>query len=317
MSEELVKPSKKKSKKPLTDEETDAKRQLQKIHNKTYQEAHKEEIKAQRAEYRKAHKAELAAKNKEYKERNKEQLAAKRKAWREANRDKILERGKKFWEENRERLLIERREYRQNNREKLNKKSRESQRKKPKPVKGSAEHARILKNGATYRIANKEKIKARNKANFEALSPEEKAAKRAKRAAHVRKQRATDESLRMLGRVRNRIFRLLGDAPKTPTGKVGSFIKYFGCTRETLFSHLESLMKEGMTWENHGKVWQIDHIVPLSLGRENHALLLKLNHFKNLRPLSVAENASKGDKVPKVWPEGVPFTREECGLAAP
>ena len=38
-----------------------------------------------------------------------------------------------------------------------------------------------------------------------------------------------------------------------------------GCSIERLKSHLESQFLPGMTWENHGKVWEIDHIVAVNL----------------------------------------------------
>jgi len=38
---------------------------------------------------------------------------------------------------------------------------------------------------------------------------------------------------------------------------------------------------------------------------------MRLNHYKNLQPLPTIENIRKSDSLPEVWPEGVPFTREE------
>lgn len=60
-------------------------------------------------------------------------------------------------------------------------------------------------------------------------------------------------------------------------------------------SHIQSLFKDGMSWENHGK-WHIDHIVPVSSAKSEEELLL-LNHYTNLRPLWAIDNLRKGTKT--------------------
>ena len=49
-----------------------------------------------------------------------------------------------------------------------------------------------------------------------------------------------------------------------------------------------------MNWENHGKVWHIDHIVPCALhnlGLDDE--LRKCYHFTNLQPLPAKDNVRK------------------------
>jgi len=42
-------------------------------------------------------------------------------------------------------------------------------------------------------------------------------------------------------------------------------IELIGCNIDHVKKHLESLFKEGMTWENYGiNGWHIDHIMPCS-----------------------------------------------------
>ena len=70
---------------------------------------------------------------------------------------------------------------------------------------------------------------------------------------------------------------------KHPTEKIHKLIS---CTTATLKKHIESQFTEGMTWENRGAFWQIDHIIPMSLfDMMDEEQKLKANHYTNLRPL--------------------------------
>ena len=61
---------------------------------------------------------------------------------------------------------------------------------------------------------------------------------------------------------------------------------------------IESKFKKGMTWDNHGKVWEIDHIIPLSAFDFNREENLKIaNHISNLQPLFVFENRSTNTEI--------------------
>ena len=76
--------------------------------------------------------------------------------------------------------------------------------------------------------------------------------------------------------------------------KSGSAVRDLGCTIEFLKQHLETQFKDGMNWENHGKVWHIDHIEPLcSFDLTNREQLLKACHYTNLQPLFKQDNWKK------------------------
>lgn len=82
--------------------------------------------------------------------------------------------------------------------------------------------------------------------------------------------------------------------------KIHSIIKLLGCTVEECRQHLESQFKPEMTWENHGKVWEIDHIKPCSLfdlikEEEQHECF----HYSNLQPLFKKDNRVKSNKYDK------------------
>ena len=80
--------------------------------------------------------------------------------------------------------------------------------------------------------------------------------------------------------------------------KEGRTIEFLGCTMLHARKHIEKRFKKGMHWNNHGTVWHIDHIVPLSKFDLTDAMQRKrANHFTNLQPLYVHENMSKGNKI--------------------
>lgn len=67
-----------------------------------------------------------------------------------------------------------------------------------------------------------------------------------------------------------------------------------GCTPIKLKQHLENLFQKGMSWDNYGKEWHIDHIIPCymfdltSLEQQE-----KCFHYSNLRPLWAKDNLSR------------------------
>ena len=75
--------------------------------------------------------------------------------------------------------------------------------------------------------------------------------------------------------------------------------QYVGCSFDEARRRIESQFTRGMTWQNYGAVWHLDHIVPLSsfdltdLKQRTFA-----NHISNLQPLKAKENLKKGNKIP-------------------
>lgn len=64
-------------------------------------------------------------------------------------------------------------------------------------------------------------------------------------------------------------------------------------------AHLEKQFRPGMSWENYGPVWHVDHIKPCaSFDLNNPEQQAACFHYSNLQPLFAAENLQKGDRVP-------------------
>lgn len=65
--------------------------------------------------------------------------------------------------------------------------------------------------------------------------------------------------------------------------------------------HLESMFKDGMSWDNYGE-WHIDHIIPKSVfnyKKPNHIAFKKCWGLENLQPLWAKENYIKSNKLIK------------------
>lgn len=103
--------------------------------------------------------------------------------------------------------------------------------------------------------------------------------------------------------LKNNIRGQVGKAIKNKNFKTFELLNY---TSEDLKLHLELKFKEGMTWDNYGKLWHIDHIKPVASfnfikkdGTHNIPQIKKCWALKNLQPLWVSENCSKGAKYNK------------------
>ena len=70
-----------------------------------------------------------------------------------------------------------------------------------------------------------------------------------------------------------------------------------GCSFEEFKTHIESQFQPRMSWENR-HLWQIDHIMPVSMAK-TYDEIVRLNHYKNLRPLWALDNQKKANKTPE------------------
>ena len=68
----------------------------------------------------------------------------------------------------------------------------------------------------------------------------------------------------------------------------------------TVKEFLERQFLKGMTWDNYGKVWNIDHVIPLDIAGDDVELINKLCYYQNLSPIYSKDNFRKGFKVPSI-----------------
>jgi hypothetical protein len=91
----------------------------------------------------------------------------------------------------------------------------------------------------------------------------------------------------------------ISEALKTyQTLKRDRTIEYLGCNMEEYTQYLEQKFTNNMNWENHGKYWEIDHILPIdSFDLNIEENLYKCFHYLNTQPLEKTKNREKSNKV--------------------
>lgn len=69
---------------------------------------------------------------------------------------------------------------------------------------------------------------------------------------------------------------------------------WLGCDYEQAQRHIAAQFRDGMSWENHGAIWEVDHKRPLaSFDLTDPDQWMIALHFTNLQPLLVTENRIK------------------------
>lgn len=96
---------------------------------------------------------------------------------------------------------------------------------------------------------------------------------------------------RLVASIRSRI-----KAALNGKAKADKTLILMGCTPEQLREHLESKFKLGMSWENYGSYWHIDHIIPVAaFDMNNPDEQRACFHWSNLQPLLADVNIKKSD----------------------
>lgn len=146
---------------------------------------------------------------------------------------------------------------------------------------------------------DKDVIQERNKRYHEAHKDEIKKYKsdwqkqnRERRRNRLNERFKDDINFKIAVLLRTRIIRALRNNQKS-----GSTLEILGCSIEFFREYIASMFRDGMSWDNHGKVWHIDHKKPcakfdLSKPEEYRACF----HYTNMQPLFARENMAKKDR---------------------
>lgn len=142
---------------------------------------------------------------------------------------------------------------------------------------------KALIRGAEYRKKNKEKISKYQKEYVKRT--------RSHINEYCRNRRKNSVEFKLATNLRTRLYLAIKNNIKN-----GSSVKDLGCSIDDFKKHIESLFKEGMSWENWGRYgWHLDHIKPLtSFNLENIDEFRRATHYSNLQPMWWRDNISKG-----------------------
>ena len=102
-------------------------------------------------------------------------------------------------------------------------------------------------------------------------------------------RRQTDVNYKMAINLRNRMRKAIRTGQKA-----GSAVEDLGISIEAFKMYLAEQFEDGMTWENYGTLWHIDHIEPLRcFDLTNRDQFLEAANWMNLRPLWAIDNLKK------------------------
>ena len=80
--------------------------------------------------------------------------------------------------------------------------------------------------------------------------------------------------------------------------KTTSTYELLGCNIQFYKEYLEKQFQSDMTWDNHGTVWEIDHIIPVSQFDLNNLEQQRLAfHWGNTRPLYKQDNQTRKNTI--------------------
>lgn len=198
----------------------------------------------------------------------------------EQQKQKARERKKKWREANRKKARESDKRWRRENPCKAKQTREKYEQANPENVKRSREK---------WRIANKDKVREGQ-----------------------RRRRNSVEGKKRFQQPRSRIEKAISNGIRIAlkTKKAGrtweTLVNY---SIEALVIHLESQFRDGMTWDNYGSYWHIDHIRPKSwfvYETAEDEEFKKCWSLENLQPLTASENRSKSNRY-----EGKPSSDEE------
>jgi hypothetical protein len=90
-------------------------------------------------------------------------------------------------------------------------------------------------------------------------------------------------------------YRSIIDLDFTRQSKAFEPKKFLGCTFKEFKKMMGQKLRNGMTWNNYGKLWEWDHSIPCNSFDWTDPGSEKLcHHYSNLQPMFKSANRSKG-----------------------
>lgn len=199
-----------------------------------------------------------------YRQKNKEKISDWHKKHRANNRDEINSRQRNYYQKNKTNILEKNKKWRKRNKDKMRKYSMD------------------------WRIKNPERAKELDKKH------RKKETTIKKRRARLKARRQKDLNFKILANLRSRLIGALRGNPKTK-----KTVNILDCTINEFKKYIEKSFSDGMTWQNYGAVWELDHIVPCAaFDFRYQSEIFKCFHYTNFQPLFKENNRLKNDILP-------------------
>ena len=122
------------------------------------------------------------------------------------------------------------------------------------------------------------------------------------RKKYKKERKNIDILFKLKENLRNRLYYAL---KAKRWNKTSHFNEYIGCSQEVFLNHLKSQFYSEICWENYGKVWHIDHIIPLTIAKTEEEIY-KLSHYTNLQPILIE------DHLEKTFNEDIKLRKNQC-----
>jgi hypothetical protein len=145
------------------------------------------------------------------------------------------------------------------------------------------------------RHANNPMAKDRDRDRIDKWKKRNPEKRRAYARAWLRKRKLIDPVFKVQCNLRHRLKEIMGQVKKGGTEHRNNLT---GCTTKQLGMHLKSTFKRGMTWDNYGTRWHVDHILPCaSFDHADEKQRAQCWHWTNLRALDAKKNIEKSDTI--------------------
>lgn len=102
-------------------------------------------------------------------------------------------------------------------------------------------------------------------------------------------RKQNDLQVRLAANLRHRMYMALRN-----NQRAGSAVEDLGCSIQAFKLYIEHQFEEGMTWNNYGEAWELDHVLQIhQFDLTNRSEYLEACNWLNIRPMYVIENRSR------------------------
>ncbi|QIG60114.1 intron encoded hypothetical protein [Dishui Lake large algae virus 1] len=112
------------------------------------------------------------------------------------------------------------------------------------------------------------------------------------------KRKNNDINYRIKNNIRSDIRTRIKTYTMNKSKKVDNTCKYLDCSIEFFIKWIESQFQDGMSWDNYGTKWELDHVKPCkSFDFNNSDEILLCYKWSNYQPLWCNDNRMKRDTI--------------------